>query len=457
MSEHHPSRRQFLAQTSLLAAGSMLPLASCSLLTDAGMPKGQAVGYGALKPVKDLTTGLPLIELPAGFTYRSFGWTGSLMSDGVPTPSKHDGMGVVKQDADHIWLVRNHEVTKHDGAFGAAHLQYDPMCSGGTTTLKVSAKTGELISSHASLAGTLINCAGGVTPWGTWLSCEEIVTNPDPSRPDLPQKPHGFLFDVPPEGVRNPQPLTDMGQFRHEAAAVDAQSGDVYMTEDMDPISGFFKFVPNTPGKLIEGGKLYMMRVKGREDTRKDMPVNQPFACDWVLIDEPTRGMDADGGILGVQQQGLAKGASKFTRLEGCYGDGTHVWFTATNGGNAETGQVFRYLMKEQTLTLVYESPSIEVLEYPDNIAMSPRGGLLMCQDGKHGAQCLFGLTRDAELFTFARNHVHLDDVHGFSGDFTSSEWAGAAFSLDGKWLFVNLQTPGITLAITGPWKDGLV
>ncbi|MGH7960751.1 MAG: alkaline phosphatase PhoX, partial [Candidatus Binatia bacterium] len=97
-------------------------------------------------------------------------------------------------------------------------------------------------------------------------------------------------------------------------------------------------------------------------------------------------------------------------------------------------------------------------LDNPDNITVSPRGGLLLCEDGDLVGQRLIGLTPAGEAFPFAQNNVVLNgEKNGIVGDFRDKEWAGACFSKDGKWLFANIQTPGITFAITGPWNKNVL
>jgi secreted PhoX family phosphatase len=86
--------------------------------------------------------------------------------------------------------------------------------------------------------------------------------------------------------------------------------------------------------------------------------------------------------------------------------------------------------------------------------AVSPRGGLVLCEDGS-GQEFLHGLTVEGDIFKFAQNNVLNGERNGFVGDYRGSEWAGACYSPDGRWLFANLQSPGITFAITGPWTSG--
>ena len=457
------ARRRFLRFGAAAGAGGLALSPLGRLLASAGTP-GDGVGYGPLKPVRDLNTGLPLLMLPKGFTYRSFGWTSEPMADGAPTPGAHDGMGLVRVQGNVATLVRNHEVVRVDGAFGPAASHYDPVCGGGTVTLDFDLAEGKLLRSRPSLSGTLQNCSGGVTPWNTWLSCEEFVS----AAGTLPthragmaglQRDHGFVFEVPADGESRGEPLVGLGQFRHEGATVRPSSGIVYLTEDMEPEAGFYRFQPHRRGQLRRGGQLQMMKVAGTDELRSGLRVGQRFRVEWVPIEHPEKGFDPaakDG--RGVQRQGRAQGAARFTRLEGVIAGDKEIFFTSTNGGDAGCGQVFAYYPDEQELLLVYESPDAQTLDYPDNVIISPRGGLLICQDSKQSVQHLYGLTREGGLFTFARNNVHLDGGWlGFAGDFSRAEWAGSCFSPDGRWLFANVYHPGFSVAITGPWRDGLI
>ena len=411
--------------------------------------------------MRDLNTGLNLLSLPAGFSYVTFGWHREPMADDSPTPGSHDGMGVVRQVGDRVTLVRNHEILSGSGAFGPARVHYDRAAGGGTTTIEFDLATGKAGRGRASLSGTLENCSGGVTPAGTWLSCEEIVFTPGGATgSDAPRlaRPHGFVFEVEPDGGK-PEPLVGLGQFRHEAASVHVPSGAVYMTEDRDPRAGFYRFVPERRGRLAGKGVLEMLRVESRTDLRAGLAQGEELAADWVRIEQPDRAHTpgtTDG--LGVFAQGAAQGGAVFTRLEGCHATRDAIYFTSTNGGEAACGQLFAYRPERGTLALVHESPGIETLDYPDNVCFSPRGGLVICEDGSRERMVLQALSADGRQFTFARNEVVLDgEPFGHAGEFRRAEWAGACFSLDGRWLFANIYRPGFSVAITGPWQAGLI
>jgi secreted PhoX family phosphatase len=365
------------------------------------------------------------------------------MSDGRLTPPLHDGMGAFVGPGGTVRLVRNHEIPTTGFALGLR--AYDLLAQGGTTTLEVDPATRLPRRAFLSLAGTSTNCAGGVTPWGSWLSCEE--TTAAGSRGYT--RPHGYVFEVPSAagGLVRPVPLRAMGRFEHEAVAVDPGGAVVYETED-EATAGFYRFLAAAPGVLTEG-RLQMLAVEGHPnyDTRTGQQVGTSLPAVWVDIDDPDPAT-AEADRAAVFRQGFARGGAVFSRLEGTWPATDRVYFHSTDGGDARLGQIWEYAPLDGdrgALTLLVESTDPAVLDRPDNVCVSPRGGLVICEDGD-GDQFVRGLAPDGTLFDLARNVVPF--FHG-------SEFAGACFAPDGETLFVNIQVPGLTFAIWGPWAAG--
>lgn len=430
-------------------------LAASALRRDFG---NDTVGYGALKPTASKNTGETLLALPEGFTYTVLGKVGSKMSDGHLTPAAHDGTAAMNHRGK-IRLIRNHEVRNEPAkaeVVGNPANAYDPLGGGGTTTLEIDPVTRELVRDFVSLGGTLVNCAGGRTPWGTWISCEETTAGQGKSKvyhKDTNQgggyaKEHGFNFEVKfsDDEAHPAVPLVEMGRFVHEAIAVDPSTGIVYQTEDHGS-AGFYRFLPNVQGNLAEGGKLQMAKVKGKDlvDSRKKQAKGQSYEIEWVDIKNPNPS-NAWENELAVANQGRENGAMTFARLEGAwYADGA-IFLNSTNGGDAGKGQVWKYQPKGEKLgdlTLLFESPGAEVLDMPDNLCVTPRGALVVCEDGD-GTNYVRGLSKDGVLFDFSLNL------------FNNSEFTGATFSPDGETLFFNIQNPGMTFAVWGPWARGV-
>lgn len=463
-------RRAFLTNLSVISGG--LALAGSSLLRreavfaqTGDVLKYRATGFGELVPTAAKNTGETYLSLPKGFEYNVLGKVKTQMSDGRPTPAAHDGQWTFRVKNE-LRIVRNHEVSggsvpKEQAGIGSRN-HYDETCGGGTTTLVIDPKTNTLIRDFVSLSGTLINCAGGPTPWGSWITCEETTLGPsvrtrasDGRKTGGYPKPHGYCFEVPASANSEvvPVPLKAMGRFTHEAVAVDRRTGIVYLTEDYNP-SGFYRFIPKRNKRLADGGVLQMLAVEGKPefDTRTGQITGGSLASIWVTIDEPDPAA-ADIDPSAVYKQGKAKGGAAFARLEGCEIDRSgRVYFTATSGGESKGGQIWMYEPAGKDagrLTLVFESADQRVLHMPDNICLMPKSELLfICEDSDYAGQNSINhirvLTPEGKIADFARN---------ISKDFSRSEFCGSTFSPDGKTLFVNLQLAGVTLAIWGDWS----
>ena len=424
-------------------------------------------GYGGLHRVAD-QNGDEILARPGGFEYVTFSRIGETMSDGTPVPRAHDGMGAFRTRRNRTLLIRNHEVRTAPGTVdGSAHapveVKYDPLGGGGTTTLVFDTHRGQLESHFVSFAGSIVNCAGGIAYRDAgWITSEETVAGPSQG---WAQK-HGYNFLVPTTATQA-QPataLTAMGRFAHEAVAIDPRTGVVYQTEDDGNDSGFYRFRPRDPRDLAQGGTLEMLAVRGEPQRSMitGQEIGRSLRAEWVPIDDPDP--DLEGGATSVALQGIAQGGALFNRLEGIWYDlrSGGFYFNSTSGGDAGYGQVWHYDPHRERLTLFFESPGGSVLDSPDNLLVTPRGGILLCEDDASGADNdthplapgvedvnrLVGINRDGEAFEFAVNVLN------------DAEFAGATFSPDGDVLFVNIfgdgaPGSGMTCAITGPWHRG--
>ena len=438
-------RRGFVTHSARLMAGGWSAFAALqSLGCSHRPPAGNGEGYG---PLADAG---PELALPAGFQYRVIGVQGSSMSDGRPTPPLHDGMAAFALPNGNIRLIRNHEVGSSaapGASLGDATRAYDPLAGGGTTSLEIDPNTRDVVRDFVSLSGTLRNCAGGPTPWRSWITCEEDFRDQRQGY----QRRHGYVFDVPVSAERDvpAEPLPALGRFIHEAIAVDPVTGIVYETEDQRQ-AGFYRFVPDgayQPGQRpnLSSGRLQMLAVRDRPlyDTGSGQAAGTTLPVTWVEVSDPDpagNAVEADA----VFRQGWDQGGARFARIEGCWHEGGAIYFSCTSGGDAELGQIWRHRPAPDggDLTLVFESPNREVLKNPDNICSTPRGAIVLCEDSS-GSCLIRGLTPAGDVFDFARNIA------------TDSEFAGATFSPDGQTLFVNLQATGQTAAIWGPWERG--
>ncbi len=464
--------------------------------------------YGTLAPVADLSTGLPLLQLPPGFRYKSYGWSGDIMSDGQATPDRHDGMAVMRGNGrfgfyfDHerhchghgpaMVLIRNHErgaaapiqapAVYDNGDIGGGN---GALSGGGTSNLWY--RRGEWLASEASLGGTLVNCAGGPTPWGTWLTCEEIKTNAVSST----GKKHGYVFEVNPRAERTRAvPLVAMGRFSHEAVAIDPSTGIVYLTEDDRNKSGLYRFIPNDrrgrPGSLENGGRLQAARVKGRANVDLIVAnIGDRYDLEWVDIADPDLDsiaapagfpdVAATDTLSGPFAQAWSAGGLRMSRGEGIWYAHGRMFIVDTSTGIDATGRrgrgegsVWVLDLQRMRLTALFVSGNQLAANNPDNITVSNRGGVLLCEDGGESPDALgpgsrlIGLTRRGESYYFAKNNTTLTATQIANAgknvpadDYRDSEFCGACWDPTGRTLFVNMQSPGITFAITGPWWLG--
>jgi secreted PhoX family phosphatase len=495
MSTRTLNRRTFLTR-SAAAGGTLLSLTALERLAlrdaQADRPHRRHDSYGPLARVAD-QRGVEVLALPAGFSYVTFSHTGSTMSDGNPTPLALDGMGAFDGGRRGlVRLVRNSEDRNGAGAGsvgGDPAAKYDADGGGGTTTLVYDEHGRTLVEDFVSLNGTTVNCAGGIGYRArSWLTAEETVRGPDATAAgERFSERHGYLFEVPvdrgPGALERGEPLRAAGRFSHEAAAVDQRTGVVYETEDPGSGrgAGFYRFLPDDPCELTKGGRLQMLAVTDQPqlDMREGQQVGRRLEVTWVDIDEPDPEQVDVNDPRGTFFQGYAKGGALFNRLEGCWEDCGSIFFVSTSGGDAKNGDVnsdgyqegfgqvweYRPWWKGGVLRLVYESAGAAQLDSPDNLTVTPRGGLIMCEDDASSAHVdthplapgienvnrVIGLGRRGEAFELAVNVLN------------ESELAGCCFSPSGRTLFFNVfgsavtgqGVEGMTCAVTGPWWKG--
>jgi secreted PhoX family phosphatase len=472
-------RRDFIKRAAALSGGLAFagPLNAFAARAARGDPL-TSLGYGPLVDKGDLS-------LPEAFDYSVISKQGDPAFDPMPgsgqrVPTRFDGMAAFAGPDGATILLRNHEnnsrrgelIPEEVGVEVDPALRYDslevhngvPVILGGVTKLTIVDRT--VVDSRGVLGGTLTNCAGGVTPWGSWITCEERFFNNS-------NRLHGYIFEVGAGGgAQRAVPIRGAGRFDHEAAAW--LDGVLYETED-DPQASFYRYVPNkTPtraGQLAGGtglglGKLFALAAVGkpRLDTRTGTDsatgwAGEPVAVEWVRIDfpEPANNTRA-ANPPGVRFQAQDKGAAIFARTEGCWEVDGRIYFDCTNGGPAFPqgfGQIWELDPAAGVLTLIYQSSDAEELNRPDNLTPGPAGNLFLCEDTG------FSLNPNP---TFRLPHIRALTPGGTVFDFAraetnATEFCGACFDPDGSTMYVNQQghpvggVPGVTYAIWGPWS----
>ncbi|WP_215454470.1 alkaline phosphatase PhoX [Streptomyces sp. ATCC 21386] len=434
--------------------------------TARGADRG-GVGYGPLLPDPQ-----GILALPAGFTYRIITYSGrTKLESGEFTPGKHDGTAAFPGPRGTTLLVNNHELKgpRANWQFPVPlteGLVYDPAAAGGCTVVEV--RPDGQVAEWVGIAGTSTNCAGGSTPWNTWLTCEE---NSDRAGVNGMTKDHGYVFEVDPcdrRANRAPKPLKFFGRYDHEAVVIDPRRGHAYLTEDAAGPNGLlYRWTPPKgftygPGRfrtladdagVLQAPRCYDSGGRFVDDLSRATRIGTVYGVDW--IDVP----DRDARSVAVRKQFADTEITRARKLEGMWwGDGgayvVSSYARAESPGAAHDGQVWFYDPKRRTLTLkillgVNPDPSADgALDGPDNITVSPYGGIVLAEDGE-GVQHLFGATDSGRTYPIARNDLNI----GTDEEPEYSEFAGVTFSPDGKTLYANIQAPGILLAITGPWK----
>ena len=437
-------RRAFLRRGAGVVGGLAIagPLQAYAANSALGAP-ARSRGYGELRDRGAL-------RLPEGFRYRIISRQGEPMSDGNPTPGIFDGMAAFPGRDGSVVLIRNHENRRSSGFPGSqsetavrvpAGKRYDalPVFNAGCTKLVVGPGR-RVTESFAVLGGTTTNCAGGPTPWRSWITCEEVFEDGEER--------HGYAYEVDSRarGPVRPEPIRAAGRFFHEA--VSYLDGTLYLTEDnITTDVAFYRYVPDSrprrAGDLARSrGQLQALKVAGERnfDFTEGVPVGRPFNVRWVDIPEPDPPADT------VRFQAQASGAALFRREEGTWVGNGKVYFTSTDGGDAEEGQVFEFDPRRQTITLIYESPGQRRLSGPDNMVVAPTRDLFICEDSEE-PQFVRGLTPSGRIYDFARSVTN------------DSEFCGACFSPSGRTLFVNQQGDrgrnadrAVTYAIWGPF-----
>ncbi|GAA1876151.1 alkaline phosphatase PhoX [Asanoa iriomotensis] len=449
-----------------------------------GKPARPNGGHKPFPPLKDDPKGI--LALPEGFSYTIVTRTGVTKLDrgqGL-TPADHDGMAVFDAGHGRYTIIQNHEIDP-GAEHGVPHVKgtvYDPgaVNAGGCTVITTD-RAGRNYGEFVGISGTVSNCAGGPTPWESWLTCEETEDKAGDTweEGDVSgtfQKDHGYVFEVTSDGKADPRPIKCLGRYAHEALAIGKDRTSVYLSEDADEPNGLFfrwtapRGVKLGPGVLTRlapnAGTLAAMAII--LDDGSVLPdvayltsaqLGRPFPVRWVEVPErdaqtkPVREQFTDGQVTrGKKFEGV------WGTDEGVYVVNSYAWDEGELPADAvpHDGMVWFYNYQDQTIQLVTYFPHQVTAEEgapakytdmtfdgPDNVTVTPWGSLVLAEDGA-GASHVLSSFPGGPTYAIARNQLN------------DSEFCGPTFTEDGKVLFVNMQDPGLTLAITGPWDKYL-
>jgi len=490
------TRKRFIQGSAAAGGGVALagPLSALAARSAQAARPQRDPGYGPLRPTREEDSRLAFIALPEGFRYRVISRQGDpsfvVGPDGsrtqAPTPGIFDGMAAYPGRRGETILIRNHENRERDGEIPFAippQFRYDAnpgTANAGNTKLVVTDRDRRVRETFQVLAGTSTNCAGGETPYGSWIASEETFKEGGPFG-------HGYNFELPSasDEPTTSVPIRPAGRFSHEAVTL--IDNVLYQTEDRSqpgsfttpppgapsPVpagyggGGFYRYRPNTrirrSGDLARSdGPLEMLGVRGQPN--KDMDTVNPgetLRVRWYLIDQPEPSTDNPGSdpqTTGVRYQGQNKGAASFGRPEGTWEGEGKVYFACTAGGEPGLGQLWEYDPRRDEITLLFESANASQLEAPDNVVYVPRTGDVFLQEDGSDPQFVRGVTQEGRIYDFASTIIN------------DSEFCGGCFSPDGNTLFLNQQggrgldsanrtavnaEGALTYAIWGPFADG--
>lgn len=494
------TRRSLLAAGAVSAAGVGLAVTGAVPSLAEASPAARFKGHGGpgngakanpmFPPLVDDPDGI--LALPEGFSYTVVTSAGETsLREGPKTPSNHDGTAVFSDGRGRYKLIQNHELGA-GAALGVPHVHgtvYDPgaVDAGGCTVISTDAR-GRNLGEFVAISGTSTNCAGGPTPWGTWLTCEETETKAGAAwsgngKSGTYQKDHGFVFEVFHDGRKLPQPIKAFGRYAHEALAIDHKQQHVFLSEDASGPNGLFyrwtaprgfRMGPGLASRLgdTDGTLAAMQIVMPDGSVLPDVAyltsaqLGRPFPVRWKEVPDrlatttSTRKQFADGEVTrGKKFEGV------WATDKGVYVVNSFAFAEADLPADAvpHDGMVWFYDFEEETIRLVSYFPHQEtaesgatakydlVFDGPDNVTVTPWGSLILAEDGV-GASHVLAATPYGPTQAIARNQFNI----GTEAEPAYSEFTGPTFSDDGKVLFVNIQTPGFTLAITGPWEKYL-